>query len=181
MGSSRKRVLRQRKKSKSQSVGGGRGKYHKEAKMNKHMGSKFDDFLREEGIYEEVNARTLKWIVATLLVEAMEKEGLTKPEMARRMGTSRSQLDRVLDPTYVTIQLDTLMKAARAVGQNVRVEFEPIPSGATPGQKPEPSLRRGAASVRKNGASVQKGAASARKGAVGSRVGARTGVGVGRG
>jgi transcriptional regulator with XRE-family HTH domain len=96
--------------------------------MNKHRGSSFDDFLREEGLYEEVHAATLKRIVAGLLQEGMSREGITKPEMARRMGTSRSQLDRVLDPSYVTIQLDTLMKAARAVGQNVRILFEPLPA-----------------------------------------------------
>ena len=98
--------------------------------MNKHRGSTFDDFLREEGIYEEVHAATLKQMVADLLRQGMEREGLTKPEMARRMGTSRSQLDRVLNPANVTIQLDTLMKAARAVGQNVRILFEPLPGRA---------------------------------------------------
>ena len=95
--------------------------------MNKHRGSTFDDFLREDGIYEEVHAATLKRMVAALLEEGMTREGITKPEMARRMGTSRSQLDRVLDPAYVTIQLDTLMKAARAIGQSVRIRFEPLP------------------------------------------------------
>lgn len=94
--------------------------------MNKHRGSTLDDFLREEGVYEEVHAATLKRMVADLLRQGMEREGLSKPEMARRMGTSRSQLDRVLNPANVTIQLDTLMKAARAVGQNVRILFEPI-------------------------------------------------------
>jgi antitoxin HicB len=96
--------------------------------MNKHRGSKFDDFLREEGLYEELHVSTVKRMVADLLKQGMQREGLTKPEMARRMGTSRSQLDRVLDPAYVTIQLDTLMKAARAVGQNVRILFEPLPN-----------------------------------------------------
>jgi antitoxin HicB len=98
--------------------------------MNRHRGSDFDDFLREEGIYEEVHAATVKRVIAGLLEEGMVREGLTKPEMARRMGTSRSQLDRVLDPRYVTIQLDTLMKAARAVGQDVRILFEPLPAAA---------------------------------------------------
>ena len=96
--------------------------------MNKHTGSSFDDFLREEGIFEEVRAATLKRMVARLLAEGMSRKGLTKPEMARRMGTSRSQLDRVLDPSYVTIQLDTLMKAAHAVGQTVQILFEPLPT-----------------------------------------------------
>jgi hypothetical protein len=98
--------------------------------MNKHRGSNFDDFLREEGLYEEVHAAALKRVVAELLEESMSREGISKPEMARRMGTSRSQLDRVLDPGYVTIQLDTLMKAARAVGQNMRILFEPMPAAA---------------------------------------------------
>jgi hypothetical protein len=100
---------------------------HRWGHPHKHTGSTFDDFLREEGLYEGVHAATLKRLVAGLLEEGMAREGLTKPEMARRMGTSRSQLDRVLDPTRVTIQLDTLMKAARAVGQNVRILFEPLP------------------------------------------------------
>ena len=95
--------------------------------MNKHRGSTFDDFLREEGVYEEVHAAALKRVVARLVEEGMAREGVSKPEMARRMGTSRSQLDRVLDPEYVTIQLDTLMKAARAVGQSVKILFEPLP------------------------------------------------------
>ncbi len=96
--------------------------------MNKHEGSSFDDFLREEGLYEEVHAATLKRLVAGLLADGMSRKGLTKPEMARRMGTSRSQLDRVLDPGYVTVQLDTLVKAARAVGQSVHILFEPLPT-----------------------------------------------------
>ena len=95
--------------------------------MNKHDGSSFDDFLREEGIYEEVHAITLKRMLAGLLQEGMSRKGLTKPEMARRMGTSRSQLDRVLDPRCITIQLDTLVKAARAVGQDVQILFQPLP------------------------------------------------------
>jgi len=95
--------------------------------MNEHRGSSFDDFLREEGSYEEVHAAALKQVVSRLLQDGMAREGITKPEMARRMGTSRSQLDRVLDPGNVTIQLDTLFKAARAVGRNVRVTFEAVP------------------------------------------------------
>jgi antitoxin HicB len=93
--------------------------------MNKHLGSSFDDFLREEGVYEQTRAATVKRVIAEMLIESMQREGLSKPEMARRMGTSRSQLDRVLDPNYVTIQLDTLIKAARAVGRDVSILFKP--------------------------------------------------------
>jgi len=93
--------------------------------MNKHRGSSFDAFLKEDGVYEETQAAAVKRVVAELLEEGMRREGLSKPEMARRMGTSRSQLDRVLDPRYVTIQLDTLIKAARAVGRDVGIVFKP--------------------------------------------------------
>jgi transcriptional regulator with XRE-family HTH domain len=99
--------------------------------MNKHRGSTFDEFLKEEHIYEETQAAAVKRVVAELLTEGMEREGLSKPQMARRMGTSRSQLDRVLDPRYVTIQLDTLIKAARAVGQDVSILFKPAAENAS--------------------------------------------------
>jgi len=91
---------------------------------NKHRGSSFDGFLKEENIYEEVQAAAVKCVIAELLEEGMAREGLSKPDMAKRMGTSRSQLDRVLDPANVTIQLDTLIKAARAVGRDVS-QFKP--------------------------------------------------------
>lgn len=98
---------------------------------NKHRGSSFDDFLREEGVYEATQAAAVKRVIAELLREGMERERISKPEMARRMGTSRSQLDRVLDPDYVTIQLDTLIKAARAVGRDVQIQFKPLPAHHT--------------------------------------------------
>jgi antitoxin HicB len=98
--------------------------------VNKHRGSNFDEYLQEEHVYEATQAAAVKRVVADLLVEGMQREGLSKPEMARRIGTSRSQLDRILDPQYVTIQLDTLIKAARAVGQDVRILFKPV-AGAT--------------------------------------------------
>jgi antitoxin HicB len=96
--------------------------------MNKHRGSSFEDFLREEGIYEEVHAIVVKRMLAMEIEKNMTREGITKPEMARRMGTSRSQLDRVLDPKCITVQLDTLVKAARAVGQSVQILFQPLPT-----------------------------------------------------
>jgi hypothetical protein len=99
--------------------------------MNEHRGSSFDDFLKEENIYEQVQAAAVKRVIAELLEEGMEREGLSKPQMAKRMGTSRSQLDRVLDPANVTIQLDTLIKAARAVGRDVNIQFRPVAKGTT--------------------------------------------------
>ena len=91
------------------------------------LGSSFDDFLKEEGILEEVEAAAVKRVLAWQLLQAMEEENISKSEMARRMHTSRSHLDRLLDPDNERIQLDTLMKAAAAVGKRVRVELENQP------------------------------------------------------
>jgi antitoxin HicB len=95
------------------------------AKTNPHTGSRFDDFLKDEGIYDEVQARALKRALAEQIADGMQVAQLTKLAMAARMETSRSQLDRVLDPDNVSIQLDTLMKAARAVGKVVEISIKP--------------------------------------------------------
>ena len=94
------------------------------AKGNVHTGSRFDDFLKEEGILDEVRAKALKRALAEQLEDSMQVAKLTKLEMARKMATSRSQLDRVLDPDNVSVQLDTLIKAARAVGKEVEIKFK---------------------------------------------------------
>jgi len=93
---------------------------------NKHRGTDFDDFLRGEAIFDEVQATALKRALAEAVEEAMKEGHLSKVEVARRMGTSRSQLDRVLDPTYTAVQLDTLMKAASAVGRDLGVSLRRI-------------------------------------------------------
>ncbi len=87
------------------------------------IGSSFDDFLKEEGIYEDVTAGAVKRLLARQIEEAMRADAVTKSEMARRMKTSRSQLDRLLDPENTRIQLDTLYKAARAIGRDIRLEL----------------------------------------------------------
>lgn len=94
------------------------------AKGNVHTGSRFDDFLKEEGIFDEVRAKALKRALAEQLEDSMQVAKLTKVEMARKMATSRSQLDRVLDPNNVSVQLDTLVKAARAVGKEVEIKIK---------------------------------------------------------
>lgn len=94
------------------------------AKGNVHTGSSFDDFLKEEGIFDEVRAKALKRALAEQLEDSMQVAKLTKLEMARKMATSRSQLDRVLDPDNISVQLDTLIKAARAVGKEVEIKFK---------------------------------------------------------
>lgn len=92
---------------------------------NKHRGSTLDEFLTDDGLYEVAQATAVKRVIAELLEEGMSREGLSKPMMAKRMGTSRSQLDRILDPANPAIQLDTLIKAARAVGRELRIGFGP--------------------------------------------------------
>ena len=93
-------------------------------KSNPHTGSSFDDFLKEDGVFEEVQARALKRALAEQLDDAMQSGKLSKVNMAQRMATSRSQLDRVLDPSNLSIQLDTLIKAASAVGRTVEIRLK---------------------------------------------------------
>jgi antitoxin HicB len=87
------------------------------------IGSSFEGFLRDEGILEETTAAAIKSVLAWQLTNAMRKQGLTKNELAARMRTSRSQLDRVLDPENDRVQLDTVIKAARALGRELRMEL----------------------------------------------------------
>ena len=93
-------------------------------KDNRHRGSSFDDFLREQAIFDAVQAAAVKRALAEAVAEAMEEAKISKVEMARRMGTSRSQLDRVLDPANTAVQLDTLIKAASAVGRDLRISLK---------------------------------------------------------
>ncbi len=91
-------------------------------KTNKHIGSSFDDFLDEEGIQAEVTVRALKEVIAWQVAEAMKSQKLTKKEMADRMQTSRSSLDRLLDQSIGSLNIRTLDRAARALGK--RVQFD---------------------------------------------------------
>lgn len=75
---------------------------------NPHIRSAFSDFLKEEGLYEEVTAHVIKRALAWQIEQAMKAQGLTKAEMAKRMQTSRAQLDRLLDPNNDKVQLDTI-------------------------------------------------------------------------
>jgi DNA-binding Xre family transcriptional regulator len=87
------------------------------------IGSSFDEFLKEDGNYEEVTARAIKRVIARQLDALMQSEGLTKSELARRMDTSRAQLDRLLDPDNESVTLGTLARAAQAVGRQLRFEL----------------------------------------------------------
>jgi antitoxin HicB len=90
---------------------------------NPHVGSSFDDFLVEEGILEEVEAIAIKRILAHQISEAMKAQNLTKKAMAERMGTSRSALDRLLEPENTSVTLRTLQRAASTVGRRLRLEL----------------------------------------------------------
>ena len=86
-----------------------------------HSGSTFDSFLEQEGIREEVEAVAIKRVLAWQLERAMRKQQKTKRAMAKQLHTSRSQLDRLLDPRNVSVRLDTITRAARALGKRVIV------------------------------------------------------------
>lgn len=88
-----------------------------------HIGSSFDDFLKEEGTREEINSVAIKRVLAWQLEQAMEKKHLSKSQMAKDMKTSRTQLDRILDPTNDRIQLDTVIKAAKVLGHGLKIEL----------------------------------------------------------
>jgi DNA-binding Xre family transcriptional regulator len=95
----------------------------KKKKTKGRIGSSFDDFLREDGIYEEVTARAIKRVITRQLTALMKDDGLTKTELAKRMQTSRAQLDRLLDPENESVTLGTLTRAAHAVGRQLRMEL----------------------------------------------------------
>jgi antitoxin HicB len=92
-------------------------------RKNPHIGSTLDDFLREEGIFEDATNYAIKRVLAWQVEKAMRDQGITKVEMARRMGTSRAHLNRLLDPENDKVQLDTVQRAAAAIGRKVRMEL----------------------------------------------------------
>jgi antitoxin HicB len=99
-------------------------------RRNKHLGSSFDEFLQTEGLYEEVTALAWKRVLSWEVTEAMRKEGISKSAMAKRMGTSRSQLERLLDPENPNVLLETVQKAAAAVGKQLTIGLTDAPRAA---------------------------------------------------
>ena len=93
------------------------------AKKKSAIGASFDDFLAEDGLLEEASAVAIKRVIAWQLAEAMKASGLTKKALAERMHTSRSHLDRLLDEYDTGLTLETLSKAAHALGRGVRIEL----------------------------------------------------------
>ena len=98
----------------------------KNRKTMDHSGSSFDSFLEQEGIREEVEAVAIKRVLAWQLEQAMQKQKKTKQAMARQLHTSRSQLDRLLDPRNVSVTLDTITRAARALGKRVIIRVADV-------------------------------------------------------
>jgi predicted XRE-type DNA-binding protein len=88
----------------------------------KHMGSSIDDFLKVEGIFEEAQAEAIKEVVAWQLAEAMKQQKISKNKMATLLKTSRTQVDRLLDPKN-DITLGSLQRAAAMVGRRVSIEL----------------------------------------------------------
>ncbi len=94
----------------------------KRKSRKKNMGSSLDDFLKEEGIFEEVQAQAIKEVVAWQLDEAMKKQKISKNKMAMLLKTSRTQVDRLLNPKH-DITLGSLQRAAAMVGRRVMIEL----------------------------------------------------------
>lgn len=88
-----------------------------------HRGSDFRDFLKEEGLLEEIEARALKRAIALQLQRLIEEKSLTKTEMAARMKTSRAAVERLLDASNPSVTLATLGKAAHALGRKLKIEL----------------------------------------------------------
>ena len=92
-------------------------------KPNPHMGSSFESWLDEEGLREEVMSAAVKEVIAAQLVEEMKKRKINKTDMAALMHTSRAQIDRLLNPKNNSATLETLMRAAKIVGRELRLEL----------------------------------------------------------
>ena len=88
-----------------------------------NIGSNFDDFLKDDGILEEVQETAIKRVLAYQVKKAMEEKDLSKTEMAKKMNTSRSVLDRLLSPSNESVTLQTMKKAAFAVGRTLKIEL----------------------------------------------------------
>jgi predicted XRE-type DNA-binding protein len=90
---------------------------------NKHVGGDFDDFLRDEGLLDDAEAVAAKRVIAFQIAQEMERANITQSELARRMKTSRSAVERLLDPTNPSVTLSTLERAASAVGKRLQVRL----------------------------------------------------------
>ncbi|GAB7028508.1 XRE family transcriptional regulator [Geotalea toluenoxydans] len=90
---------------------------------NEHVGSSFDDFLEEEGLRAETEAAAIKRVIAFQIEQEMKQANLSKTSMAEKMHTSRTALDRLLDPANASVTLQTLERAALALGKSLKIEL----------------------------------------------------------
>jgi predicted XRE-type DNA-binding protein len=92
-----------------------------------HTGSSFDSFLEEEGILDETEAIAVKRVIAWQLRRAMKRRNISKYALARHLHTSRSQVDRLLDPQHTGVTIATITRAAKAVGRTLRFQMANVP------------------------------------------------------
>ena len=92
-------------------------------KQNPHIGSSFESWLDEQGLREEAAAAAIKSVLSMQIIAAMKDKGLSKTRMAEIMQTSRAQVDRLLDPENMNATLETLLRAAKAVGRELHLEL----------------------------------------------------------
>ncbi len=90
-----------------------------------HLDARPDTFLAEKSTLENGEELAIKRIIACQIVDMMQQQKITKTEMARRMNTSRAVIDRLIDPKNTSLTLITLVQAARALGGQIKLEFEP--------------------------------------------------------
>jgi antitoxin HicB len=92
-------------------------------RTNRHRGLSIDDFLKEEGVFEAFQARAIKEVIAWQLEQTMKAQNLSKRRLATLMHTSRTQIDRMLDPNDGNVTIETLQRAAAILGRKVQVEL----------------------------------------------------------
>jgi antitoxin HicB len=120
------RGFRAGKKQQEKASKGTEMKVRKHHRVRDHSGSTFDSFLEEEGIREEVEAVAIERVLAWQISQAMQEQQKTKQAMAKQLHTSRSQLDRLLDPQNVSVPLDTITRVARALGKRIIIRVAEV-------------------------------------------------------
>jgi len=91
--------------------------------QNRFIGSNFDDYLEQEGLLAEVEATAIKRVIAYQIAELMKEHNLSKTDLAKRMKTSRSAIDRLLDPENESVTIQTLERAALVLGKRLQINF----------------------------------------------------------
>ena len=97
------------------------------SKNNPHIGNDFDDFLREEGLYEEVEAAALKKVIASAMAQQMKRRQISVSRLASALGTSRAAVNRILDAQNTSITLATISRTASALGCKVKLSLKLLP------------------------------------------------------